>query len=764
MAQQVGCAAVTIKQFESGQRRPSRQIAELLATCLAIPADERDAFIRAARTTPTSDPSATLPAEAVGTPRQLPIPPTPLIGREQVLALLQTRLLHPDLRLLTLLGPPGVGKTRLGIQLAANVGDSFTDGVVFVSLAPVREADQVMIAIGRALGYQEGAGHELLARLQRSLRRQKLLLVLDNFEHVPEAAPLVGELLSAAPHLKVLATSRTPLHLYGEQEVVVSPLALPPLHALPALAELAGYPAVALFMARAQAISDSVKLDQTNLHAVAELCHRLDGLPLAIELAAGRIRLLTPQMLLDRIQNRRHLLTSGASDLPARHQTLWNAIDWSYTLLSEAERWVLRQLAVFAGGWTLEAAEAILEQATSAPDVAQFNATPPPLLDSMTTLVSQSLVAADTHRGSARYHLLESIREYALDRLTECDEANQARRHHAEYYFSLAETSELHSIQESVWMDRLEQEHENLQIALAWMVEHAPERLVRLADDLGWFWQVRGYVSEGRRWLESALARAQDIPKFDHARVLSMIGFLAREMGDLAIAQTMLEESLRLFQQIGDIGKQAGTLNALAMVALSRGDTVTTDRLASQSATLFRLIGLELEVTGSLLLIGDAAYLMHDYERAEAAYTEGLRLAQEGGKTRSAIYRIIRLGRIALVKGASDQAVTQVVKGLSLSRQTNNIWGVIMALAGLASVAVVLDNPTLATRLLAAIDALLTRFGTRLWPVDHAEYERTMTAVRAQIDEAMFKSEWTAGHTLALDQIIEEAMAFSVRA
>jgi predicted ATPase/transcriptional regulator with XRE-family HTH domain len=766
LAQQVGCAAVTIKQFESGQRRPSRQIAELLATCLAIPADERDAFIRAARTTPTSVPSAshpaTLPAEAIGTRRQLSMPPTPLIGREQVLALLQPRLLHPDLRLLTLLGPPGVGKTRLSIQLAASVDGAFADGVVFVSLAPVREADQVVVAIGRALGYQEGAVHELLARLQRSLREQKLLLVLDNFEHVLAAAPLVGELLSAAPQLKVLATSRTPLRLYGEQEMVVSPLALPPLHALPALTELADYPAIALFMARAQAVSDSVTLDHTNMHAVAELCHRLDGLPLAIELAAGRIRLLTPQMLLDRIQNRRHLLTGGASDLPARHQTLWNAIDWSYTLLSETERRVLRQLAVFAGGWTLAAAEAILEPTTSAPAIAQITATPPPILDIMTTLVSQSLVVADTHAGTARYHLLESIREYALDRLIEGDEEVHARRRHAEYYFSLAETSELYSIQETAWMDQLEREHENLQIALAWMVEHAPERLVQLADDLGWFCQVRGYVREGRRWLELAVARAQDIPKFDHARVLAMIGFLAREMDDLEIAQTTLEESLRLYQQIGDISRQADTLNKLSMVALSRGDYVTTDRLASQSAALFGSI--DSEIAGPLLLIGAAAYLMHDYERSQAVHTEGLRLVRETGRPRRAIYRMIQLAHIAQARGAPTQAVAQIIEALHLAMQANNRWGITMSLAGLASAAAALGNPMLAARLLAATDALLTRSGALLWPVERIEYERTMSAVRAQLDEAMFRSEWSAGRILSLDQIIEEAIAFSARA
>lgn len=766
LAQQVGCAAVTIKQFESGQRRPSRQIAELLATCLVIPANERDAFIRAARATPTRVPSAngsaTLPAEAIGTHRHLPMPPAPLIGREQVLALLQPRLLHPDLRLLTLLGPPGVGKTRLSIQLAASVGDAFADGVVFVALAPVREADQVVVAIGRALGYQEGAGHELLARLQRSLREQQLLLVLDNFEHLPAAAPLVGELLSAAPQLKVLATSRTPLRLYGEQEVVVAPLALPPLHALPIPAELAGYPAVALFMARAQAVSASLKLDQTNMHAVAELCHRLDGLPLAIELAAGRIRLLTPQMLLDRIQNRRHLLTGGASDLPARHQTLWNAIDWSYTPLTETERRVLRQLAVFAGGWTLEAAEAILELATSALTIAHLTTTPP-LLDIMTTLVSQSLVVADTRAGTARYHLLESIREYALDRLTEGDEAAQAHHRHAAYYISLVK-GPLNRDQESVWMDQLEQEHDNLRVALAWSVEHTPESIVRVADELGWFWQVRGYVREGRRWLELALVGASNVPTLARARMLSMVGFLAREMDDLAIAQKMLEESLRLYQELDDLDGQADTLNRLSMVALSCGDCVTTDQLASQSAEMFRLIGQQAKVSQALLLVGAAAYLMHDYERAQAAQTESLQIAQREGYVRGVPYRLIHLGQIAQTRGALAQAATQLIEALHLSSQINNRWGITMSLAALASVAAELGNPLLATRLLAATDVLLTRSGARLWPVDHAEYAHTMTAVRTQLDEPAFQAAWMAGRTLPLDQIIEEAIAFAALA
>jgi predicted ATPase len=583
--------------------------------------------------------------------------------------------------------------------------------------------------------------------------------VLDNFEHVLDAAPLIGELLSGAPHLKLLATSRTPLRLYGEHEVIVSPLALPPLDPLPTLPELACCPAVELFVARAQAVNAGFTLDPSNALAVAELCHRLDGLPLAIELAAGRTRLLTPKMLLERMQKQLHLLTGGARDLPARQQTLWNAIDWSYTLLADGERAVLRQLAVCVGSWPLEAAEAIIDGLTNAPSIAQPAATRQPLLDILTTLVCQSLVVVDMREGVARYHLLESIREYALDRLTECDEATNARRRHAAYYFLLAE-SPFDEAQESVWMDRLEQEHDNLRVALAWTIEHAPERIVRLADELGWFWHNRGYVREGRRWLELALERAPGVPTLDRARVLAMIGFLAREMNDLAIAQPLLEESLRLYQQLGDLGSQAWALNVLSMIALSRGDSVTTDRLASQSVALFRLIGQQVDATGPLLLVGDAAYLMHDYERAQAAYTESLSLAQEAGWLRSATYKMMRLGQIAQAKGAPAQAAAQVVEALCLFRQTNDKWGITMALAGLASTAVALAKPMLAARLLAATDALLTRSGARLWPVDRTEYDRTMMAVRAQLDEASFMAEWATGHALRLEQMIEEAIAF----
>jgi tetratricopeptide (TPR) repeat protein len=311
-------------------------------------------------------------------------------------------------------------------------------------------------------------------------------------------------------------------------------------------------------------------------------------------------------------------------------------------------------------------------------------------------------------------------------------------------------------------MDRLEQEHDNLRVALAWAIEHVPEWIVRLADELGWFWQVRGYVREGRRWLELALARAPGVPALDRARVLAMIGFLAHEMNDLAIAQHLLEESLQLHQQLGDLVMQAHNLNTLSLIASSRGDYAETDRLASQSVAIFRSLDQQVNVSGGLMFVGDAAYFIHDYERAQAAHTESLRLAQEGNSLLMVTREMIRLGQIAQARGAPAQAVAQIVEALHLSRQSNDKWAITMALAGLASAATMLGNPLLAARLLAATDALLTRSGARLWPVDHIEYEQTMTAVRAQLDQASFNSAWAAGRVLHLEQIIEEAITFAV--
>lgn len=304
-------------------------------------------------------------------------------------------------------------------------------------------------------------------------------------------------------------------------------------------------------------------------------------------------------------------------------------------------------------------------------------------------------------------------------------------------------------------MDRMEDELDNLRVALTWAMQHTPKRIMRLADELGWFWHGRGYLSEGRRWLEQAQAQATNLSAYDQARVLGMIGFMAREMNDLATAQALLEECLRGYQVLSDEAGQAETLNRLSMVALSYGDYVTTDRLTSQSIAIYRRLGSEEDATGPFLLAGEAAFLSHDYERAQIAYTESLRLANKAGWPRSAQYKMIRLGQIAQARGAPDQAVAQILAALRLASQINNKWAMIIAITGLANVAVTLDKPLLAVRLLAAVDRHLTRSGMRLWPVDNRQYDQAMTVVRAQLDEVSFEHEWTTGCTSSLEQLIE---------
>lgn len=762
LARQVGCAAVTIKQIESGQRRPSRQLAELLATWLVIPADERDVFVRVARSSQVALPPAAEEPTAFSAgmpfgPGQLPSPTTPFIGRGEEITFLQSRLLRQDVRLLTLIGPPGVGKTRLSIQLAASVSDAFAHGVVFVPLAPVREAGQVLGALGRSLGYQEGDGQGLFARLQRALRDRQLLVVLDNFEHVSAAASQIGEFLSGAPHLKLLVTSRAPLLLYAEHEYSVAPLALPPLNPLPLALELPRWPAVELFVARAQAVNAGFTLDSSNALDVAQLCHRLDGLPLALELAAGRLRLLTPAMLLQRMQNQLPVLAGGARDLPERQQTLWNAINWSYMLLPEPERAILRRLAVFASGWTLEAAEAMIENTTTVPSTGEATGATQSLLDALTALVSQSLVVADTGKKVARYRLLEAVKEYALERLSACGELADTCSKHTAYYLSLFACDLPQGVSEGEWRERLDQEQDNLRAALAWACDHSPERVLQLADELGWFWQIQGNVREGRRWLELALARTTASSPLERAHGRAMIGFVAREMHDLGPAQSLLEESLEVYRQLGDREREARALSTLAMIALSRGDYVAADQLVSQSVILFRALSDTRGVAAALLLVGDAAYLSQDYTRSQSIYSESLQLAREIGSTRLIRRRMLRLGQIALATGATASGTAQVIEVLQASKQANDMWCFTMALAALASAALALGDPGLSVRLLAATDGLLTRSGARLWPVDHMEFERTKATVYSRLGEASFAAAWTLGQGLSLSQLIDDA-------
>src|SRR5215213_10113162 len=462
----------------------------------------------------------------------LPLQPTPLVGRVREVEEVAERLRSDQVRLLTLTGPGGTGKTRLALQAGADLLDEFDDGVFFVALAAITDRALVAPTVVRAIGLTERRNQPPEELLKGFLRDRQTLLLLDNFEQVLESAPLLAELLSSAPNLKILITSRTPLRLYGEHEFPVPPLSLPDPSSLATLESLTQYGAVRLFVERAKAVKPDFSLTQANAPAVAEICARLDGLPLAIELAAARIKLLPPQAMLSRLGNRLKLLTGGARNLPQRQRTLRGAIEWSYELLDEGEKVLFGRLSVFSGGNTLEAVEAVCDAEGDFPmDV----------FEGVSSLLDNSLLQQkEGFDGEPRFAMLETIREYASERLEDSSDAEAARHAHAEYFLALAEEAEpmLWGAEDAAWLDRLEHEHDNMRAALSWSIEHEEAELaLRLGGALRWYWYMEGYYGEGRRWLEAALGKDWGVAAEARARALEGVGWLANVQGDLDRAE-----------------------------------------------------------------------------------------------------------------------------------------------------------------------------------------------------------------------------------
>lgn len=675
----------------------------------------------------------------------LPLQTTSFIGREHEIAEIK-RLLSTS-RVLTLTGSGGAGKTRLSLQAGADLLEVFDEGVWLVELAPLSDPTLVPHIVASTLGVREERGQTVIESLVSYLCSKSTLLLLDNCEHViAAAAQLVDTLMRACPALRMLATSREPLGVAGEIVYRVPSLSWPHPQRLPSLDPMGRYAAVRLFLERAGLHQPGFALTEVNAPAIAQLCHRLDGMPLAIELAAARVPVLSVEQIAARLDDRFRLLTSGARTSLGRHQTLRAAIDWSHDLLSEQERVLLRRVSVFAGGFALEAAEAVC---------AGHGVPKGEVLDVLTQLVNKSLVAVETYPGEARYRLQETVHQYSGQKLAEAGEDGESRARHRSWYLRLAERAEpeLQGTEQRVWLRRLETDHDNLRAALASAIQDEAEAALRLAGALWWFWHVRGYMSEGRAWLSKALAGSATAPSRARAKALCGAGFLAWRQAEFERAEVLGLEGLTLYRALGDRSGMASAFSLLEHVARSQGDHARAAAQAEESLALFRELGDMWGIAASLMALGNAARLegnhvraesllkesvglyeqladssgraaaLHflglaardqgDYARAEAVTRESLRLARDLGDTSRIAFSLHSLGLVARDRNDLAQAEALFAESLTLFRELEDTWGVTTALVSLAVVAQRQGDDARAAALLQESLALRNGLGDR---------------------------------------------------
>jgi predicted ATPase len=704
---------------------------------------------------------------------------SPLIGRQREIAAVQHLLGDEGARLVTLTGPGGTGKTRLALAVAEGVAERYRDGVWFVDLAPINDPSLVASSIADTLGIRERGSGAVADALRGHLQAREALLILDNFEQVLAAAPLVVSLLTASPGLRVLVTSREPLRVRGEREIPVSPLPLPD--------------AIALFVDRARAVQPEFAATGESVDTVSEICARLDGLPLAIELAAARTRLLPPGAMLARLERRLHVMASGPRDLPVRQQTLRRTIDWSHDLLSPDEQKLFSRLAVFVGGRTLEAIEAVCNADSALTD---------DVLDEVESLVGKNLLRQEEGvGGEPRLTMLETINEYARERLEASGEATDLRRTHAAYYLALAEAAapELTGPEQGRWLARLVEEHDNLRAALGWARDNGESEIwLRLAGALWRFWELRFHHHEGRAWLEGALSADQGGPPVTRAKALAGAANLARPQGDLVQAAASFGESLALFRAAGDRLGIARTLNDLGNVASDRGDYSGATALYEECLTVSREIGAEWEIgcalhnlgltanmlgeqerasallaeasaqwlrcgdevfrARSLDVAGEVAQQRGDTERAFALHEESLALRQHLGDRYGASVSLNNLAWTALARGEEQRAHGFFRDAISLNYEAGNRRGMARCLTGLALLTAGRRQLEVAARLLGAADALGRTDGAVWSPIERSRFEQAVAAVAATLSAESFAAAQETGRALSPEQAVALAL------
>jgi predicted ATPase/class 3 adenylate cyclase len=644
-------------------------------------------------------------------PNNLPIQPTSLIGREKEVAIVRHLLQREDVRLLSLTGPGGTGKTRLGLQVAAELSDIFAHGVFFVNLASIGDPALVVPTIAKTLEVLEITDQSLYDLLKIYLRDKQLLLLLDNFEQVATAAVQVADLLAVCPKLKVLVTSRMVLHVQAEHEFAVPPLEVPDPKRLPGLGTLSQYEAVALFISRAQTVRPEFQINEANARVIAEICVRLDGLPLSIELAAARIKMLPPQALLARLGKRLSVLTSGAHDVPTRQQTLRNTIAWSYHLLDASEQRLFQRIAVFAGGSTLEAIESLC---TALADGAGQ------VFDGMASLLDKSLLQQTEQEGEApRFVMLETIREYGLESLTASGEMEATRAAHAQYYLALVEDAEpeLAGSKQAVWLERLEQELDNLRAALGWLLERGEggprfEMALRLAGALRRFWEYRGHVREGWTFLERALARSKGVAAPVQVKALKAASHMAYVQGDNQRAEVFSEKCLARCLELGDRAGVAFSLRVLGLIASRRYNFEIAISLTEESLALFREVGDREGIAWSLNNLASFVSLQGAYARANSLTEESLGLFRAIGNIEGIISTLNGLAVLRMLS-QGDQAAghTLLEESLRLCREVGYKEGISVMLGLLGQVALLQGDVVKAHMLLEESVALYRGIG-----------------------------------------------------